>query len=428
MHSLHSTTNGSGGTTIVTLGRGASDNSNERTVSSVSVTPSQLAQGGIVTIAGGGTNSIGNTVLTGVGGNGDGTTSIAFTDSEGNIIGTSVIDAATLNGSLGGTTNGSVTVVADGDPNLGSHFLTTSVNSDSEGGINIAKLTAGSSGNITLGTPITTISGNENNGSKRSKMEVVDPLSVSAPALEVVVPKPKKGSSVPENEKKVCLWPTGNGTTCGKTFVKFDSLKRHLTEAHKGVRPFACKLCDKTYGRRDYLQRHLKSHNASYATNLTNPGGGRAGAHHNVGSVNAAVAAGAMPQLNFANSNVVQGSRIQVSPTKIKTPSLNNSSSSGSTSQASGVVDLAGGGSVSVILQQGPDGQLTLIQQPTSISSPGSSIVTGGSSNNTPVSNNSSPLQTSNTLTSLPFFNLTTSMQPTKPLGSKICRWVQVSF
>jgi len=35
-----------------------------------------------------------------------------------------------------------------------------------------------------------------------------------------------------------------------------------------GVRPFACTLCDKTYGRRDYLQRHLKSHNASYAVNL----------------------------------------------------------------------------------------------------------------------------------------------------------------
>ena len=338
MHSLHSTSNGSGGTTIVTLGRGTTDNTNERAVSSVTVTPSQLAQGGIVTIAGGNTNSIGNTVLTGVGGNGDGTTSIAFTDSEGNIIGTSVIDAATLNGSLGGATNGSVTVVADGDPNLGSHFLTTNVNSDSEGGINLAKLTAGSSGNITLGTPLplTTISGNENNGSKRnaSKMEVVDPVSMSAPVLEVVVPKPKKGSSVPENEKKVCLWPTGNGTTCGKTFVKFDSLKRHLTEAHKGVRPFACKLCDKTYGRRDYLQRHLKSHNASYATNLTNPGGGRGGAHHNVGNVNAAVAAGTMPQLNFANSNVVQGSRIQVSPTKIKTPSLNNSSSSGTNSSS----------------------------------------------------------------------------------------------
>jgi hypothetical protein len=80
----------------------------------------------------------------------------------------------------------------------------------------------------------------------------------------------------------------------------------------------------------------LKSHNASYATNLTNPGGGggRGGAHHNVGNVNAAVAAGAMPQLNFQNSNVVQGSRIQVSPTKIKTPSMTNNSSSGSNSQS----------------------------------------------------------------------------------------------
>ena len=99
-----------------------------------------------------------------------------------------------------------------------------------------------------------------------------------------------------------------------------------------GVRPFACKLCDKTYGRRDYLQRHLKSHNASYAVNLSSTGGGGGGrggsAHHNVANVSAAVAAGAMPQLNFANSNVVQGQRIQVSPTKIKTPALTNSSTS----------------------------------------------------------------------------------------------------
>jgi len=39
------------------------------------------------------------------------------------------------------------------------------------------------------------------------------------------------------------------------------------------VRPFACTLCDKTYGRRDYLQRHLKSHNASYAVNLASASG-----------------------------------------------------------------------------------------------------------------------------------------------------------
>ena len=34
------------------------------------------------------------------------------------------------------------------------------------------------------------------------------------------------------------------------------------------MRPYACTLCDKKYGRRDYLQRHLKSHNANYAVNL----------------------------------------------------------------------------------------------------------------------------------------------------------------
>ena len=104
------------------------------------------------------------------------------------------------------------------------------------------------------------------------------------------------GTGPPKNdEKKVCLWPMGNGTTCGKTFTKFDSLKRHLQEAHKGkrresyllrtltpmrlflhlgVRPFQCTMCDKTYGRRDYLQRHLKSHNANFTANLSSAGGG----------------------------------------------------------------------------------------------------------------------------------------------------------
>ena len=60
MHSIHSTTNGSGGTTIVTLGRGTTvtSDTNERTVSTVTVTPSELNQSGIVTIAGGGGNNI----------------------------------------------------------------------------------------------------------------------------------------------------------------------------------------------------------------------------------------------------------------------------------------------------------------------------------------------------------------------------------
>ena len=29
---------------------------------------------------------------------------------------------------------------------------------------------------------------------------------------------------------------------------------------HKGVRPFGCNMCDKNYGRRDYLDRHVRTH------------------------------------------------------------------------------------------------------------------------------------------------------------------------
>ena len=47
---------------------------------------------------------------------------------------------------------------------------------------------------------------------------------------------------------------------CGKAFSKLDSLRRHVNELHKGVRPFACNMCDKNYGRRDYLDRHLRTH------------------------------------------------------------------------------------------------------------------------------------------------------------------------
>ena len=71
----------------------------------------------------------------------------------------------------------------------------------------------------------------------------------------------KKRKDIPAEEKKICLWVLEDGTACGKTFTKFDSLKRHVSEAHKGVRPFSCSLCGKNYGRRDYLLRHLKSHN-----------------------------------------------------------------------------------------------------------------------------------------------------------------------
>ena len=59
---------------------------------------------------------------------------------------------------------------------------------------------------------------------------------------------------------KICRWVNNDGTVCGKAFSKLDSLRRHVNELHKGVRPFACNLCDKNYGRRDYLDRHIRTH------------------------------------------------------------------------------------------------------------------------------------------------------------------------
>ncbi len=66
-------------------------------------------------------------------------------------------------------------------------------------------------------------------------------------------------------DKKTCKWVLDNGSVCGRTFSKFDSLRRHVAELHKGIRPFACELCDKTYGRKDYLDRHLRNHAAEDA-------------------------------------------------------------------------------------------------------------------------------------------------------------------
>lgn len=79
----------------------------------------------------------------------------------------------------------------------------------------------------------------------------------------------KKRKDIPAEEKKICLWVLDDGTACGKTFTKFDSLKRHVSEAHKGVRPFACTLCGKNYGRRDYLLRHLRSHNEAEVASIS---------------------------------------------------------------------------------------------------------------------------------------------------------------
>ena len=81
-------------------------------------------------------------------------------------------------------------------------------------------------------------------------------------------------SSLPQAHKplgsKICRWVNNDGTVCGKAFSKLDSLRRHVNELHKGVRPFACTLCDKNYGRRDYLDRHLKTHDPDNQKKKTN--------------------------------------------------------------------------------------------------------------------------------------------------------------
>lgn len=66
-------------------------------------------------------------------------------------------------------------------------------------------------------------------------------------------------------DKKTCKWVLDNGSVCGRSFSKFDSLRRHVAELHKGIRPFSCELCDKSYGRKDYLDRHLRNHAAEDA-------------------------------------------------------------------------------------------------------------------------------------------------------------------
>ena len=38
------------------------------------------------------------------------------------------------------------------------------------------------------------------------------------------------------DDKKTCRWVLDNGTICGRSFSKFDSLRRHVQELHKGKR------------------------------------------------------------------------------------------------------------------------------------------------------------------------------------------------
>ena len=192
-------------------------------------------------------------------------------------------------------------------------------------------------------------------------------------------------------ERKVCLWPTDNGTgTCGKTFTKFDSLKRHLAEAHKGVRPFACTVCDKTYGRKDYLQRHLKSHNSNYAENLA---GGN--------NVNTNTGVAIAPMTPKVIKKVLPKQQPQQQQQQQQTANVVLQANANPLSQT--------GGRTIQIVQTNPNP--TTVQtrslSPRSPSPP-------------------PPSQQSQSGPSpLSFLSITGQLPTAKPMGSKICRWVQ---
>ena len=121
--------------------------------------------------------------------------SLAFIDADGNVI-HSVVDVANSSANDGH----GVTIVTT-DSLVGSHFL----NAD----------------------PVTKI---EIDDDVSQHMEIMSPPGVgsSKKGMKGANALPAAAGTADSGEKKVCLWPIGNGTTCGKTFTKFDSLNHNF--------------------------------------------------------------------------------------------------------------------------------------------------------------------------------------------------------
>lgn len=47
---------------------------------------------------------------------------------------------------------------------------------------------------------------------------------------------------------------------CGETWATYSTLQRHIRSAHTGDRPYQCKLCNKAYFSKAYLNRHKITH------------------------------------------------------------------------------------------------------------------------------------------------------------------------
>lgn len=46
---------------------------------------------------------------------------------------------------------------------------------------------------------------------------------------------------------------------CSRKFARNEELTRHK-RIHSGIRPFVCEVCKKSFGRKDHLQKHAKTH------------------------------------------------------------------------------------------------------------------------------------------------------------------------
>lgn len=47
---------------------------------------------------------------------------------------------------------------------------------------------------------------------------------------------------------------------CSKSFTRPSLLTEHQMSFHQGIKPFKCNQCDKSFGRKNHLERHLNSH------------------------------------------------------------------------------------------------------------------------------------------------------------------------